>query len=270
MIIKLDATDALQNVQRSQRLIHHITNWVTINDCAQIVRHWGCLPVMAHAVEEAAEMVGLASALVLNIGTLTEQIIEAMIIAARAANDNGIPVILDAVGAGATAFRTEKTQYLLSESHIDVLKGNAGEIASIAGVKSEVRGVESISVSGDIVDISRELALSTDSVVVVSGAQDIVSASGKVWRISGGHEIMGQIVGTGCISTSTIGCFIAQADNTSEYFHLTATAMACFKLAGLKASQAVTGVGFFIPQLFNEVSTLSHEIDDLIFGIDEV
>lgn len=270
MIIKLDATNALRDVQCSKRLIHHITNWVTINDCAQIVRHWGCLPVMAHAVEEAADMVRLASALVLNIGTLTESVIEAMVIAARGANDKGIPVVLDAVGAGATPYRTEKTQFILSESHIDVVKGNAGEIASIAGVKAEVRGVESISVSENIADVARELALSLDSVVVVTGVEDIVSAQGKVWIIRGGHELMGRVVGTGCIGTSTVGCFASLGDTSEEYFQLSAQAMACFKLAGLKAAQAVSGVGFFIPQLFNEISDLSHEIDDLVFAVEQL
>lgn len=270
MILKLDATEALRDVQCARKLIHHITNWVTINDCAQVVRHWGCLPVMAHAVEEVADMVKLAHALVLNIGTLTEPVVEAMVLAARAANEKGIPVVLDAVGAGATPYRTEKTQFLLSEARIDIVKGNAGEIASVAGVRAEVRGVESISVSENIIEVARKLAQSLNSIVVVTGSDDLVAVDDKVWIIRGGHETMGRVVGTGCISTSTIGCFVSLGKSFEEYFKLTAQALACFKLAGLKAAQTSTGVAFFINQLFNEIVNLSYEIDDLVFAVEQV
>ena len=95
-MVSMNPAATLKAMREKKPLVHHITNWVTINDCAQITRHWGALPVMAHAKEEVAEMVGLASALVLNIGTLTMELVDAMVVAARAANKKGIPVVVTA------------------------------------------------------------------------------------------------------------------------------------------------------------------------------
>ena len=114
-------------------MVHHLTNWVTIYDCAQVVKTLGASPVMAHAVEEVAEMTQIASALVLNIGTLTVDFVEAMKVAARSANKKGIPVILDVCGAGATGLRDRKCLELLNDARIDVVKGNASEVARVAG-----------------------------------------------------------------------------------------------------------------------------------------
>ena len=120
--------DLLARVRQQKPVVHHLTNWVTIYDCAQVVKTLGASPVMAHAPQEVAEMALIASALVLNIGTLTVDLVEAMKLAARSANQKGIPVILDVCGAGATALRDQKCQELLSEVRINVIKGNASEV----------------------------------------------------------------------------------------------------------------------------------------------
>lgn len=250
----LNATQTLQTMQKNSSLVHHITNWVTINHCAQIVRHWGCLPVMAHAREEVEEMVGLAGALVLNIGTLTPELIEAMILAARAANKKGIPVVLDAVGVGATRLRTDQAHRILKEARVDVLKGNAGEIATLAGVEAEVRGVESISVGGDPARTVKELAAELKSVVAITGAKDLVSDGKTVLEVAYGDPMMGKVVGTGCIGSSTVGCFVTAG---KDYLRLTALALACFGVAGERAAKKSRGPGDFIGNLFNEISEIS-------------
>ena len=256
---KLDVTGALKAMAGKKPLVHHITNWVTINDCAQIVRHWGCLPVMAHARDEVEEMVGLAGALVLNIGTLTPELIESILLAAKRANEKGIPVVLDAVGVGATTLRTGEAERILHETHVDILKGNAGEISTLAGAEAEVRGVESISAAGDMPGVVKGLAGKLENVVIVTGAKDLVGDGSRVLAVARGHEMMGRVVGTGCIGASTVGCFVAAANDAAGNDRLTlaATAMAAFGLAGERAAEKADGPGDFLPRRFNEIAAIS-------------
>jgi hydroxyethylthiazole kinase len=244
----------LEAMRERARLVHHITNWVTIEGCAQVARRWGCLPVMAHAKEEVEEMVGLASSLVLNIGTLTPDLVDAMLLAARAANRKGTPVVLDAVGVGATQLRTAQAIRLLDGARIDVIKGNAGEIATLAGVAAEVRGVESISVAGDIAVAARELAGRRASVVVVSGARDIVTDASRGFYVEYGHPMMAGVVGTGCLSSTTVGCFLSTGGKPLE---LAAQAMAAFGIAGSRAAAFAHGPGDFIAALCNEIEAMA-------------
>ena len=131
----------------ASRSIHNITNYVVMNETANAILALGALPVMAHAKDEVREMVGLAGALVLNIGTLSEDWIEAMLLAGTAANERGVPVVLDPVGVGATAYRTDTAKRILAAVDVAVLRGNAGEVATLVGVEAEVRGVESVGVA---------------------------------------------------------------------------------------------------------------------------
>lgn len=263
----LKVASTLEKMKKQKGLVHHITNWVTINDCAQIVRRWGCLPVMAHAREEVEQMTGLASALVLNIGTLTPELVEAMLIAAGAANDKGIPVVLDAVGAGATRLRTDAAGRLLEERRIDVLKGNAGEIATLAGVEAEVRGVESISAGGDPAHVAKDLAARLGNIVLVTGEADLASDGKRVWKTSYGHELMGRVVGTGCVSTSTVGCFATAGE---DLLARAAEALACFGVAGERAAAVCAGPGDFLPALLNEVEKMAADPAGLELEAEEV
>jgi hydroxyethylthiazole kinase len=151
---------------------------------------------MADAPEEVEQMVSLAGALVLNIGTLNVQQIGSMIVAGREANRRGIPIILDPVGAGATTMRTEAACRLLKELHIGVLKGNGGEIGVLAGTGGIVRGVDSEGMSGDPASIVKGLASSMNMIVAMSGARDLVSDGHRTIAIDNGHAMMGRISGT--------------------------------------------------------------------------
>ena len=146
-----------------------------MNETANATLALGALPVMAHAREEVEEMVGLAGALVLNIGTLSPHWVEAMLLAGRAANERGVPVVLDPVGAGATRYRTETAKRILDEVDVTVLRGNAGEVATLVGVEAEVRGVESIAGGGDPAALAREAARALGVVASVTGPVDHVS-----------------------------------------------------------------------------------------------
>ena len=147
--------ESLRRLRETRPLVHQITNYVVMNETANATLAIGALPVMAHAAEEVEEMVALAGALVLNIGTLSPSWVDAMLRAGRAANERGVPVVLDPVGAGATTYRTETARKILAAVDVAVLRGNAGEIATLAGIDAEVRGVESIGAGGAGADVAR-------------------------------------------------------------------------------------------------------------------
>lgn len=244
---------------RSERpLIHHITNGVTINDCANITICAGAAPVMAEAPEEVAGMVAAAGALVLNIGTLSAAQVEAMLIAGRRANELGIPVVLDPVGVGATEFRTATARKLLDTLDIAVLKGNAGEIGVLAGTGGSVRGVDSGGVAGDPVETARECARSTGTVVSMTGAVDVVTDGSRVFLVGNGNPAMDRLSGTGCMASSVTAAFIAVAE---DYAVASAAALAAFGLAGEWGAAGARGPYTFRTALFDELAGLSP--DDL-------
>jgi hydroxyethylthiazole kinase len=253
-----DLSRIIGRVREGKPLIHHITNYVTVNDCANITLCIGAAPVMAHAREEVEEMVAMAGALVLNIGTPDPVQIDTMLAAGRRANALDIPVILDPVGAGATALRTQSANRLLSGLRVAVLKGNAGEIGVLAGTGGSVRGVDSQGVSGDPVAISRNLAELLDATVVMSGPVDIVTDGNRVLHVENGHPLMGEISGTGCMAASLTGaCAAVSKDRVLS----SAAALAAFGIAGERAAVHARGLYSFKTGLFDELAGLAP--DDL-------
>ncbi len=249
-------SEVLAAVQERKPLVHHITNYVTVNDCANITLCIGAAPVMAHAAEEVEEMVAHAGALVLNIGTLSPDLVSAMLRAGRAANSHGIPVILDPVGAGATTLRTSSARLLIADLHISVIKGNAGEIGTLAGGIAHVRGVDSHGVQGDPVEIARKYAERSGTIVALSGATDIVSDGNRILLVENGHPMMGAISGTGCMAASLTG---ACAAVSHDHVISSASAFAAFGLAGERAAAVAKGPGSFKPALFDACASLTPE-----------
>jgi len=223
-VFELDAL-AVAMKQRSG-LIHHITNWSRSRAAAQVARRWGCLPVMAHAREEVEEMVELASALVLNIGTLTTELVDVMLVAAKAANCRRIPVVLDAVGVGRRGFAPRRRSDCSPRRESTFSRETEGEIATLAGVSAEVRGVESIAWAATWRPRRARWRRSSRNVVVVSGAQDIVTDAGaRLSRRLWPPDDAG-VVGTGCLSSTTVGCFVSTG---GPHVELAAQAMAAFR-----------------------------------------
>jgi hydroxyethylthiazole kinase len=197
---------------------------------------------MAHMQSEVAEMVQLASALVLNIGTLNAETVASMLKAGKAANKKGIPIVLDMVGCGATTVRSQTIQQLLDSLRIAIIKGNAAETGAAAGAEAVVKGVESISVSGDPEEIASQLARGAGAIVVVTGPEDIVTDGQSVHLCQKGHPLMGQVVGTGCMAASVLGCFAAASD---DYFEAAVCAVNFYGTAGTQAAQkAATPMAF--------------------------
>jgi len=259
-------SEIFERVHSSKPLVHHITNWVTIYDCANITRACGALPVMAHAQEESGQMATIASALVLNIGTLTPYLIESMIVAGKSANEKKIPVLLDAVGVGATELRNEKAFELLEKIRIDIVKGNASEIAKLSGEDVLTKGVESTVVEVDLVEVSKRMAHIYKTNVVITGKEDIVTDGNKVYIVKNGHEMMSCIVGTGCMASSIIGAFAGVEKN---YALAGASALVCFGIAGELAAPQSKGPGTFKEIFFDEMYNLDKEKIDRMIKIEE-
>ena len=248
----------LSSVREKSPLIHHLTNWVTIYDCAQVVKSFGGSPVMAHAVEEVEDMVLLASALVVNIGTLTSDFIESAKRAVSAANRKNIPVVLDVCGAGATPFRDSKSMELLEETRIDIIKGNASEIARVAGYMVQTKGVDSSEVQEDLKDIASTLASARSCTVVITGKQDVVADRSKTYIVENGNDMMSQVVGTGCMAASVIGTFAGA--NPDNYTFAAAAGLSCFEIAAEMAVKTAGGPGTFRGHLLDCVVKLTEEI----------
>jgi len=252
--------DILGRVRAKRPLIHHITNYVTVNDCANITLCAGGAPVMADAREEVADMVAVAGALVLNIGTLNTALIESMLVAGAAANAHHIPIILDPVGAGATRYRTENAHRLLDELDIAILKGNAGEVGVLAGAQGIVRGVDSEGLTGDPIGIARQYAESEGFTVVISGETDIVTDGRRTFLVENGDPMMGLVSGTGCMASSVVGAFAAVSDDPVI---AAAGALAAFGLAGENAAARCGRPGAFKTALFDELAALGlMELDE--------
>jgi len=248
-------TARLMTIVRERRpLVHQITNNVTVNDCANITLCAGGTPVMSEAPDDVKEMVKHASALVLNIGTLINETINAMIIAGKAANERGIPVILDPVGAGATQYRMDTVWRILNEVKVSVIKGNAGEIGALAGAGGKVRGVDSCGLDGDPADACIKLSKRTGAVIVMTGAVDIITDGERVAVVNNGHEMMSSISGTGCMAGAVIGCYAGCSD---DMVTAAASALAVFCIAGNKAAKRSKGPGTFIMNLKDELANLT-------------
>ena len=252
--------DLLDRVRQQKPVVHHLNNWVTIYDCAQVLKTLGASPVMAHAPEEADEMARIASALVLNIGTLTVDLVEAMKLAARSANQKGIPVVLDACGAGATALRDRKCLELLNEARIDVIKGNASEIARLSGESIRTRGVDATEVRGDLARLAERLAAQRNATVVITGKADIVTDGQRTYIVQNGHAMMTHVVGTGCMAASVIGAFAAVERELSR---AAACALACYGIAAEVAAEESSGPASFKERLFDCLYHLDRDTVEL-------
>ena len=248
--MKIDVYGLLEKVRNQKPVVHHLTNWVTIYDCANIVKVFGASPVMAHAKEEVADMAKIASALVLNIGTLTVDLISAMKLAAKSANEKGIPVVLDVCGSGATKLRDEKCFELLDEVKINIIKGNSSEVARIAGENVQTKGVDATAVEKNLIEIAEVLAGKRNCTVVITGKEDIVSDGKKTLLVKNGNQMMSNIVGTGCMATSVIGTFAAVENDLAV---AAAAGLCCFEIAAELAVKLSNGPGTFKEALYDAV-----------------
>src|SRR5436190_18504804 len=213
-------------------------------------------------------MAGLASALVLNIGTLSEHWVEAMLLAGGAATSRGIPVVLDPVGAGATAYPTATARRILDVVGVTVLRGNPGEVATLVGADAEVRGVESIGAGLEAAELARTAARRLGVVASVTGAVDHVSDGDRVLIVANGHELLATVTGTGCMSSALTGCFLAAKPDAP--LEAAAEALAAFGAAAEEAAAGAGGPGTFHARLYDALYALDPETLDGRARIEEL
>lgn len=249
-----DLCEDLRKVRENAPLVHNITNYVVMNNTANALLSIGASPVMAHAVEEVAEMAALASALVINIGTLSQAWITAMGLAMTAAEKKGIPIVFDPVGAGATAFRTRTCLSLLDRTAPTVIRGNASEIMALAGAGVQTKGVDSSAAASDAEAAALALAEKYAGVVCVSGAVDLITDGRQTVRVRHGHPLMPKVTGLGCTATALVGAFCAINDNILA---ATSHAMTVMGICGELAAEQAAGPGTFQVQLIDAFYNLS-------------
>jgi hydroxyethylthiazole kinase len=250
---------AWDEIEQKKPLIHFITNYVTVNDCANVVLACGARPVMADAIDEVIEMTEDARALVLNTGTLNRRIVESMMAAGKTANERKIPVVLDPVGVGATAFRKSMVRELLEAVHPSVIRGNQSEIAYLGlenGTQSGVDSAPASSLAAKIED-AKTCAQRYHCCVVSSGKEDVITDGNRVILCSNGNEMMARVTGTGCMGTALLGALCGTSGQGT--FEEAAAAAAAIGIAGEMAAdqEGEAGLGHFHMGIIDAVSHLT-------------
>lgn len=260
-IIKATA-ELLVSLRSNKPLVHNITNYVTVNDCANVILAIGASPIMADDIGEAAEITAISSALVINIGTLNQRTVESMLAAGKKANELGIPVVFDPVGAGASRLRNETTRTILSEVKVSVVRGNMSEISFIAGLNANTKGVDAAEediASGDAVQAAIVVAKKLGCVASVTGATDIITDGKKIAAVSNGHKMLSDVTGTGCMTTALVGSFCGAG---RDAFVAAVAGIAAMGIAGEIAYESAggKGTGSFHTAIIDAISRLDGKI----------
>lgn len=251
----------LSNVRTKNPIVHNITNYVTVNDCANILLAVGASPIMADDIAEVEDITAISSALVINMGTLNERTIESMVRAGMHANKLGIPVIFDPVGAGASRLRNETLVTLFKNIRFSVIRGNISEIHAVAKGSGKTRGVDAAASDAineanlhGAIEFAKSLAKKLHTVIAISGAIDIVTNGDRAYVIYNGHPVMARITGSGCMSTAVCGAFVGA--NPENILDATATAVCAVGICGERAAKICEKTGTFRTLLIDEMSVL--------------
>lgn len=250
-------------VRRDAPLVQCLTNFVSMNIAANVLLAMGASPAMVHATDEAPEFARLAGAVVINIGTLSAPWLESMLLTAAAANEAGIPWVLDPVAHHATAFRRRAVQQLL-DLRPAIIRGNASEIIALAGGQSTGKGVDARDAVAQAEQSADMIAQARGTVVAVTGETDYVTDGKRAVRITGGSALMPRVTATGCALTALVGAFAAVSKNDQskhDPFTAAVAALSCFGIAGQRAGALAEGPGSFAWRFLDALAAL--EADSL-------
>ena len=245
----------LDDLRQRSPLLHCVSNTVTANDCANLVLAVGASPIMAHAPEEMGEITAASAATVLNTGTPDSRRFDTCLLCGREAARLGRPVVLDPVGVGASAWRLERVEGLLSAFTPTILRVNLGEAQALLGVTGQERGVDSPRDAPELgAETAARLARRLGTAVLLSGREDIVAGGGRCWRVAGGSGRMGQVTGTGCMLSVLCGAFAAVEP---EGVRAALLAAAFWKVCARRAEKGAAGPGSFRTALMDAAGTLA-------------
>jgi hydroxyethylthiazole kinase len=254
----------LEAVRSKKPLIHHITNYVTVNDCANATLAIGASPIMADDIGEAEAITSISSALVLNIGTLNSRTIESMLAAGKKANEMDIPVVFDPVGAGASNLRNNTTQRILNEVKISVLRGNMSEIRFIAGLDASTKGVDASEsdLGGGLkigCHVAETVSKNLGCVTAITGATDILSDGRRIVLLENGTKLLSRVTGTGCMCTSLVASFCGAS---KDYLAAAAGGILSMSIAGEIAAErsGEIGSGSFHIAIIDALSKMNAKI----------
>ncbi|WP_331275614.1 hydroxyethylthiazole kinase [Peptostreptococcus equinus] len=253
-IIKKEIYQSLDKVRQVKPLIEQVTNYVTINDCANVTLAIGASPVMGDAYDEVDQMTRVANALVLNFGIINSDSLKTMIKAGITANENNIPIVFDPVGVGATPFRNESVKEFLSKVHVNIIKGNASEIMSLAGIKVNTKGVDSSVDSIEAIDAALLVSRKYRCVCAVTGKIDIITDGINIVKIENESDSLAYITGTGCMITSLIGSFIGANKNP---FISAISGVLAMSLSGELAKSETRGIASYKEKVMNNIFNLN-------------
>ena len=261
----------VKEIRHRVPLVHQITNYVTVNDCANITLAAGASPIMADDIGEAADITAISDALVLNIGTLNERTVASMLAAGKRANERGIPVVFDPVGAGASRLRNDTTRDILKKVKLAVLRGNISEISFAAGLAANTRGVDAsdTDADNDSIAVAKKAAVQLGCVVAITGAIDCISDGARTAAIRNGHAMLSKITGTGCMATALVGAYAGVSD---DYWTAAIAGIASMGIAGELAYEQAgdTGTGSYRVAIMDAVSLLTETSFSSRAKIDEI
>jgi hydroxyethylthiazole kinase len=268
--ITKDVCGAVDFLRTAVPLVHNITNYVTVNDCANALLAIGASPIMADDMEEAADITSISSALVINIGTLNQRTIASMLAAGKRANERGIPVVLDPVGAGASRLRNETVRKILEQVKIAVLRGNISEVSFVAGLDVSTKGVDASDSDAkhDAVSVAKTVAEQLGCTAAVTGAVDVISDGKRTAEIRNGHPMLGRVTGTGCMTSALVGAF---AGACGDRFTAAVAGIAAMGIAGEIAFEQAgsAGTGSFHIAVIDALSRLDGKLVERMAKIDE-
>lgn len=249
-------------IRQKAPLVHNITNFVVMNNTANALLALGASPVMAHAPEEVAEMAAMASAVVLNMGTLSERWVEAMLLAGQSALEHNVPIVFDPVGVGATSYRNQTARRIFSQFTPSIIRGNASEIMALAAVlldtqqQIKTKGVDSTTASDNAIETAHILAQQLGTVIAISGAEDFITDGKTVHSLKNGSPMMARVTGMGCTASAITGAF---AGVNSDMLEAAAHAMAVMGIAGELATLQSKGPGSLQVNFLDQLYTLTPE-----------
>lgn len=255
----------INEVRKNVPLVHNITNYVTVNDCANAILAIGASPIMADDIMEAADITSISAALVINIGTLNKRTVESMIASGKKANELGIPVVFDPVGAGASDFRNETTKRILTEVKVDIIRANLSEMSFIAGLKVATKGVDSseADASNNADEVAENAAKMYNCVTAITGATDVVSDGTRLVKLSNGVKLLSRVTGTGCMTSALVGAFAGAAADSGQYdyLHAACAGIASMSIAGELAyeTSAEIGTGSFHIGIIDNLSKIDEK-----------